>query len=160
MGATVWDRGEIVEAECEAAGLRQSKWNESHADNPCHSHTYPSQRCQRCRSLRRHSSWELECGDCRGIQGEVCCGWWGDGPRGHAEGDCGGKCLWRKARPPWRQGDTAESVGWGHPFSSHRPAPAAEQQRGWPVEPLTALNKRRTQSGGPLKAWMGGAMQD
>ena len=24
-------------------------------------------------------------------------------------GDCGGKCLWRKAREPWKQGDTAES---------------------------------------------------
>ena len=25
-------------------------------------------------------------------------------------GDCVGKCLWRKARPPWKQGDTAESL--------------------------------------------------
>ena len=24
-------------------------------------------------------------------------------------GDHGGKCLWRKARHPWKQGDTAES---------------------------------------------------
>ena len=24
-------------------------------------------------------------------------------------GDCGGKCLWRKIRKPWKQGDTAES---------------------------------------------------
>ena len=24
-------------------------------------------------------------------------------------GDCGGKCLWRKAGQPWKQGDTAES---------------------------------------------------
>ena len=28
--------------------------------------------------------------------------------------DCGGKCLWWKARQPWKQGDTAESrVGGG-----------------------------------------------
>ena len=27
---------------------------------------------------------------------------------------CGGKCLWRKAEQPWKQGDTAEShVGGG-----------------------------------------------
>ena len=24
-------------------------------------------------------------------------------------GDRGGKCRWRKARQPWKQGDTAES---------------------------------------------------
>ena len=24
-------------------------------------------------------------------------------------GDCDGKCLWRKAEQPWKQGDTAES---------------------------------------------------
>ena len=41
-GAIVWDRGEIVEAESEAADLRQSKWSENHTDNPCHSHIYPS----------------------------------------------------------------------------------------------------------------------
>ena len=25
------------------------------------------------------------------------------------EGDCGEKYLWRKARQPWKQGDTSES---------------------------------------------------
>ena len=29
--------------------------------------------------------------------------------RGYEGGDCGGKCWWRKARQPWKQGDTAES---------------------------------------------------
>ena len=29
---------------------------------------------------------------------------WGD-----VRGDCGGKCLWRKSRQPWKQGDSAES---------------------------------------------------
>ena len=33
---------------------------------------------------------------------------------GQERGDCGGKCLWRKARQPWKQGDTAEShIGGG-----------------------------------------------
>ena len=29
--------------------------------------------------------------------------------RGCERGDCGGKCQWRNARQPWKQGDTAES---------------------------------------------------
>jgi len=29
--------------------------------------------------------------------------------RGCRGGDCGGKCLWKKARQPLKQGDTAES---------------------------------------------------
>jgi len=29
--------------------------------------------------------------------------------RGCEGGDHGGKCLWRKARHPWRQGHTAKS---------------------------------------------------
>ena len=45
----------------------------------------------------------------------------GSNPRARAAVDCretdggdlrekiGGKCLWRKARQPWKQGDTAES---------------------------------------------------
>ena len=37
-----------------------------------------------------------------------------DGLRGWERGDCGGKCLWSKARQPWRQGDSAEScIGGG-----------------------------------------------
>ena len=29
--------------------------------------------------------------------------------RGFGGGDCVGKCLWRKAGQPWKQGDAAES---------------------------------------------------
>jgi len=29
--------------------------------------------------------------------------------RGDVREETGGKCLWRKARQPWEQGDTAES---------------------------------------------------
>ena len=32
-----------------------------------------------------------------------------NGSRGCEGGECGGKCLWRKAGQPWKQGDTAES---------------------------------------------------
>ena len=40
--------------------------------------------------------------------GEGCCCLQRDGLRGCEGGDCGGKCLWRKAGQPWKQGDTAE----------------------------------------------------
>ena len=43
--------------------------------------------------------------------------------RGCEGGDYGGKCLWRKARQPWKQGNIAEScVGGGaikKPLSFH-----------------------------------------
>jgi len=36
------------------------------------------------------------------------------GTEGMWGGDSGGKCLWRNARQPWKQGNTAEScVGGG-----------------------------------------------
>jgi len=44
-----------------------------------------------------HSSWELELRDCGAIPGQGCCGLWRDGLKGCEGGDCGGKCLWRKA---------------------------------------------------------------
>ena len=33
----------------------------------------------------------------------------GEMDRGDVREETGGKCLWRKARQPWKQGDTAES---------------------------------------------------
>ena len=66
-------------------------------------------------------------------------------PRVKAAVDCGemdqgevreeivaGKCLWRKVRQPWKQGDTAEShIAGGAitiaPLSPHTPASGAEQ---------------------------------
>ena len=52
-------------------------------------------------------SWSI--GIVEQSQGEGCCGLQRDGLRGCEGGDRGGKCLWRKARQPWKQGDTAES---------------------------------------------------
>ena len=53
--------------------------------------------------------------------------------RGCEGGDCGGKCLWRKARQPWKQGDIAESrIGGGAitiSLSPHTPASAATIER-------------------------------
>ena len=57
-------------------------------------------------------SWSL--GIVEQSQGEGCCWLWRDGLRGCEGGDHGGKCLWRKAGQPWKQGDPAESyVGSG-----------------------------------------------
>ena len=42
-------------------------------------------------------------------QDEGCCWLQRDGWRGGEGRDCDRKCLWRKARHPWKQGDTAES---------------------------------------------------
>ena len=78
------------------------------SDSPCCCHTYPG---QGCRAPERGSSWELEFRDCGSIPG------WGlqrDRLRGCEGGDYGQKCLWRKPRQPWKQGDTVEScIGGG-----------------------------------------------
>ena len=44
---------------------------------------------------RAAGGWSL--GIVEQSQGEGCCGLWRDGLRGGEEGDCDGKCLWRKA---------------------------------------------------------------
>ena len=76
------------------------------SDSPCCSHTYPR---QECRSPGRHRSWELEFRDCGAIPGRGLLLLWRDRLRECEGGDCGGKCLWRKAGQPWKQGNTAES---------------------------------------------------
>ena len=40
---------------------------------------------------------------------EGCCWLWRDRSRGCEGEDCGAKCLWRKARQPWKQGNTTKS---------------------------------------------------
>ena len=64
-------------------------------------------------------------------QGKRCCWLWRDEWTGCERGDCGGKCLWKKAGQPWKQGDTAEShIGGGAvtlALSPQMPASAAEQ---------------------------------
>ena len=50
---------------------------------------------------------------------------WRVGSRGCEGGDCGGKCLWRKAREPWNQGDTAESCVGGRAITIASLSPKA-----------------------------------
>ena len=79
-------------------------------------------------------SWSL--GIVKQSQCEGCYWLWRDRLRGCEGGDCGGKCLWRKARQPWKKGDTAGSrVGVGAitiaPISLHTPASGS-----WTIERL------------------------
>ena len=109
------------------------------SESPCCSHTYPR---QGRRSPGRPSDWELELGTVEQFWGEGCCWLQRDGLRGCEGGDCGGKCLWRKARQPWKKGNTAEShVGGGFWVYSHA------RIRSWTIERLAhqtldALNYR------------------
>ena len=78
------------------------------SDSPCCSHTYPGQGTQVSWKVQQLGAgfWGLwrnpraraavDCGEMDWIKGM-----WG--------GDCGGKCLWKKARKPLKQGNTAES---------------------------------------------------
>ena len=108
-------------------------------------------------------------------QGEVCCWLWGVGPRGHEEGDCGGKCLWRKIRQPWRQADTPEAcVGvapsrkplsphactssWATERLAHQTPDAQTTEKGpnqgSPFSALRTEHQSRTPvNGAPLCAW-------
>ena len=93
--AIAWVRGEIVEAESEAADQWQHKWNENHTGNSCHSHTYPG---QGHRSLEGSvvGSWSI--GIVGQSQGEICCWMKGNSSRGCEGGDCGRKCLLEKSQ--------------------------------------------------------------
>ena len=121
-------------------------------------------------------SWSL--GIVEQSQGKDCCWLQRDGWRGCEGGDRGGKCLWGKARKPWKQGDTAEyRRGWSHHHSLSLPTQhlqlknrEAGPSNAWHPElqigphlgaPLTDAPICRVgpQQGSPLSAWMGGATQ-
>jgi len=96
------------------------------------------------RSPGTRGGCELARRDWRVSQGRICYRLQGDGLRGCEGEDHCGKCLWKKAGQPWRQGDSAESHAVGGVItvvSLPMPAPAADQQRkaleGWPSKCLT-----------------------
>ena len=101
------------------------------SDSPCHSHMYLRQGHS---YPRRCSNWELE-----GILAQSWregCHWLKrDGPREHERGVCDGKYLWREARQPWKQGDTAESciVGGAITIASLSPQASIDS---WTIERL------------------------
>ena len=145
------------------------EWDHS----PCCSRTY---RRQGRRSPGRRSSWDLELRDCGAIPGRRLLltverwiqGMWG-------------RRLWRKARQPWKQDDTAEShVGGG--AITIAPLPTGQQPQlnnreagppnAWCTEleedpsqgaPSMCLTRWTTEKnprqGSPLSDWTGGAME-
>ena len=102
-----WVRGETFKAESETTQthLCQPKWNENQtvlttAIHSLYRNTGPQEG-------EAAGSWSSEIVE--QSHGEGCCWLWRDGLRGWEGGDYGGKCWWRKARQPWKQGSTAES---------------------------------------------------
>ena len=80
-------------------------------DSLCCSHTHPHKDVDALEGSVA-GNWSL--GIMEQPQGEDCCWLQRDGERGCEGAEYGGKCLWRKARQPRKQGDTAEScVGGG-----------------------------------------------
>jgi len=140
------------------------------SDSPCHSHTYP----------RWRSSRDLEFRDRGAIPGQELLLMQRDRSRGCEGGDCGGKCLWRKAGQPWKQGDTAESRA-GSGALTIVSLPSQASTGSWTIERLAhqtgdTLNyreephpgcsfkwlmrettKKDPRQGSLLSAWTGGA---
>ena len=100
IGTIAWVRGETFKAESERADLWQPKWNENQTVLAPAIHT-PDRDADPLEGAAA-GNWSL--GIVEQSQGEGCCGLWRDGSRGCEGGDCGGKCLWRKAGQPWKQG--------------------------------------------------------
>ena len=82
-------------------------------------------------------SWNL--GSVEQSQGTGCCWLWRDRSRRCEGGDCGGKCLWREARQPWKQGDTAESHVGGEAITIAS-LPAHTSIGSWTIERLAHQN--------------------
>ena len=91
-------------------------------------------------------------------QGKGCCWLPRDRWRGCEGGDCGGKCLWRKTRQPWKQGSTAESHIEGGAITIASLSSHASTGT-WAIERLAhqmpdALNYKQDPSqGAPSSAW-------
>ena len=102
-GAIVWVRGETFKAE--TADLWQPKWNENQTVLAAAIYT-PDRHAG---PLEGAVAGSRSFGIVEQSQGEGCYWVQRDGSRGCEGGDCDGKCQWRKARQPWKQGNTAES---------------------------------------------------
>ena len=98
-------RGETFKAESKTADLWQPKWNEHQTVLAVAIHT-PDGDTSPLESAAA-GRWSL--GIVEQSQDKGCCCLWRDGLRGCEGGDCGRKCLWRKARKPWKQGHSTES---------------------------------------------------
>ena len=163
IGALLWVRGETFKAERERADLWQPKWNEK--PTVLAAAIYTPDRNAGPLEGTVAGSWSL--GTVEQSQGEGCCWLWRDRLKGYEGGDCGGKCLWRKARQPRKQGDMAESRGGGGAVTIASLSPQActgswtiarlphqvpdtlsyrlGPHPGWPFKCLTCRSTNRTQ---------------
>ena len=117
--------------------------------------------CTLDRSNRNLSGWELEHRDWRAIPGQGLLLAMGKSPKG---GDHIEKCLWRKTRRTWRQGDTAESHTRGGVItivtlsSLIRTGTSERPQRWWPFKCLMCWETEKDPNWGSCKGlkWLNG----
>ena len=152
--ATIWVRGETFKAASETADQWQPKWNEIETVLAAAIRTQNRDTGLLVGEVA--GSWSL--GIVEQSQSEGSCWLWRDGLRGCEGGDYGGKCLWRKARQPWKTADTVESrIGSGTITIASLPPRASV--RSWTVERLAhqmpdVLNYRAgPHQSAPLSAW-------
>ena len=146
--AFVWVRRETFKAERERADLWQPKWNKNQTVLAANIHTPEGTVA---------GSWSL--GIVKPTQGEGGCWLWKDGSRVCEGEGCGGKCLWKKSRQPWKRGDAAESrVGSGATTTAS--LPPQDSINSWTVERLAhqmsdVLKSRLgpPHQGDPSSAW-------
>ena len=119
------------------------------SDSPSHSYTYPKQGC-RSPEGTAGGSWSL--GIVEQTQGEGCCWLWRDRSRGCKGGDGGGKCLWREAGQPWKQGNTAESHIEDGTIAIASLSPAGSISS-WTIERLAHQIPDAPTQGTPLSDW-------
>ena len=139
---------------------------DNHTDNPCCSHIYSG---QGHKSPRKCSSWELEHRDWRAMPGQGLLLTAERQPKGTC-GRCSGKCLWRKAKHTWSQGDTTESHTGDRAISipslsphfitgqwGHCPETETKTERPLREVPFKCLMHQAAEKdpsqGGPLSAW-------
>ena len=81
-----------------------------------------------------------------------CCWLWRDRSRGCKGGDGGGKCLWREAGQPWKQGNTAESHIEDGTITIASLSPAGSISS-WTIERLAHQIPDAPTQGTPLSDW-------
>ena len=130
-GAIVWVRGGTFKTESETVDLWQLKWDENQTVLAAAIHI-PSRNMGLLEGAVA-GSWSL--GIVEQSQCTDCCWLQRDGWRGCEEGDHGGKCLWRKAKQPWKQSDSAESQIGGGAITIASLSPQASMGS-WTIERL------------------------
>ena len=132
---------------------------ECESDSPCCSPRHTQDRDAGPLQVAAAGSWSL--GIMEQSQSKGCCWLQRDGLRTCEGGDCGRKCLWRKAWQPWKQDSTAESHIGGGTITIASVFPHSSISN-WTIDRLahqtpdpwrTDLQTRTPARGAPLCAW-------